>query len=113
MSYPVGTICIGQNHVLNVERNGMQCVIIGSIALTDWKASDGSQGTSYLYQVEWADGEISASEHYNLKRKDLFTKEELSAINTRLYPKDREKVSAVISAALKEAKKAIADGEKV
>lgn len=111
MSYPVGTICIGQKLLVDTEFNGLQCVVINPIAwISSWKDFAGNpRHPAYAYRVQWSDGRRHFVEHHNLKRKDLFTKEELSAINTRLYPKDREKVSAVISAALKAAE----SGEKV
>lgn len=113
MSYPVGTICIGQNHVIDTERNGMECVITDEPRPRAWHHHDGTTGTSVLYEVEWADGTVSATEHRNLKRKSDYDKDKRAEAEMAAKDRDRQKVSKLIAACKKAAESAIEAGEKV
>src|SRR6185312_12086484 len=70
MSYPVGTICVGQNLVSHPERNGVECAIIKPLQWVETiNLRKGREGWDYRYQVRWADGLVSWQLHSQLKRK--------------------------------------------
>lgn len=105
MSYPVGTICIGQNFVVNTERNGMECVIEAPAQYMEFIGiQDDRRYKGVFYKVRWADGYDCPQEpkYLRLKRHDDEDKEARGRV------KDREKVSKLISDCLK----AIEAGEK-
>lgn len=71
MSEPlsINDVCIGQHFVIDTDRNGMECVIIGG--LQDGIGFDRlgviRMGPAYL--VHWADGEEGVVAPRNLRKK--------------------------------------------
>lgn len=65
----VGDICIGQHFVVDVHRNGMECVIVGGLEFTVCTDTRGYivPGDSYL--VEWSDGVVVEVGPHNLRKK--------------------------------------------
>lgn len=56
-----GTVCVGQNFMLDTHRNGAECVVVRHLlpvgAVYNSRLTNGSKrSTSGLYEVEWFDG---------------------------------------------------------
>lgn len=112
MSYPVGTICVGQNLTEESEWNGMECVIISPAEYCRLRgARTGQIRYAVAYEVRWADGDVSWQEHFQLKPKRDYDEDKRAEDRKKvrdLYnaleaevKRDREKVSESVSAAWK------------
>lgn len=105
MSYPVGTICIGQKHTHDLHLNGMACVVESPIEhYVTWCPHENRNVAGDFYEVRWANGQLTSTEHKNLKRKDRYNEGLRSEIRAGTYTKDRANVSKLISGCLKAAK---------
>lgn len=68
---PVGTVCIGQNYIHHAERNGMECVVIGGLDVSDAVIARTGEvvRACATYEVEWSDGFIDNVQPRHLRRK--------------------------------------------
>ncbi len=67
--FKVGDVAIGCNMKINVDRNGMECVIIEPL---EWRTGIDGIGrveTHMQYFVTWADGKSSNVAHRYLRKK--------------------------------------------
>lgn len=68
--FKVGDICIGQNHIFDLEYNGMECEIIEAFGLHDWHDPDTYEtGKEFGYIVLWADGVEAISNSCYIRKK--------------------------------------------
>lgn len=65
--FKVGDICIGQNFVVDTERNGMECTIIGSLAT--YQLILYNNELLYGYECEGEDGLQFVCAPHNLRLK--------------------------------------------
>lgn len=69
-AFKVGEIAIGQNFVHNIERNGMECEVIGGLEMrTGYGSSTGDRITGMSYLVQWSDGMIRVQRPFQLRKK--------------------------------------------
>lgn len=69
-NFKVGEVLVGQNHIFEKHRNGMECTVIGSLK----KCSGFFRGSGKVeffdgYQVHWANGDVTNSKQKYLRRK--------------------------------------------
>jgi hypothetical protein len=68
--FKVGDVCIGQNFVRDIDRNGVECTIIGGLEPRNYlDFHSGETFLLYCHEVEWSDGLISSIQPKNLRRK--------------------------------------------
>ncbi len=69
--FKVGDICIGQNHVIDVEYNGMECEVIMPFGLHAWHdlKTGAYGGVEAGYVVQWANGKVHICRPQNLRKK--------------------------------------------
>jgi hypothetical protein len=68
--FSLGTICLGQNFVIELFRNDMECEIIGGLQTRQWRNwITGEIGRSICYLVRWADGTDTCQSPHQLRRK--------------------------------------------
>jgi hypothetical protein len=68
--FKVGDICIGQNFVTNVSRNGMEGVVIGGLAVrTARNRVDHVVRTKVGYLIKWTDGVVGHVGPHNIRPK--------------------------------------------
>jgi hypothetical protein len=68
--FKVGEVLVGQNHVKGIDRNGMECTVLG--ALSQRVCHHESVDESYIamrYHVVWADGMETHAAQNKLRRK--------------------------------------------
>ena len=66
----VGDIAIGQNFIVNIERNGMECEIIGGLEMRLAHCVNTGEITECMrYKVRWADGLIWNQKPPYLRKK--------------------------------------------
>ena len=68
--FKVGDVCIGQNHFMHTQFNGMQCEVIGGLEFRHGRL----YGTlvpvnEFQYEVLWANGETTNALPYQLRLK--------------------------------------------
>lgn len=110
MSYPVGTICIGQHLVRDTNRNGQECQIVRLHPPGQYVTVSGERVEGPVYEVQWR-GELFTTviSPQNLRRKDLYNQELRSDIRKGRYTKETKNVADLVA----KAEAAIAAGEKV
>jgi hypothetical protein len=70
MSIKVGTICVGTGHIAAPYFNGMECEVVGPLAVrTVQSRVTGESRDQLCYIVQWANGERLASVPERLKPK--------------------------------------------
>lgn len=68
--FKVGEICIGQNHIRDLYKNGLECEIIVGFGLHEWAHHDtGEAGQSMGYVVLWANGDEHVCEPKYIRKK--------------------------------------------
>lgn len=68
-NFKVGEVLVGQNHVLMPERNGMECVVVGSLRTSEAKDILGNVTVAARYEVLWVDGRHTLAKPSYLRRK--------------------------------------------
>lgn len=77
--FKVGEILVGQNHIINTEKNGMECEVIGDLVMrTGYPGGlNLPPETKLQYLVRWANGqEWNACPQYLRRRKPPTTGEQ-------------------------------------
>jgi len=67
--FQIGEIVIGQGFTYNPERNGMECEIIEGVLIRRVRWKGGREGEELTYLVKWPDGELTAQEPHQLRKK--------------------------------------------
>lgn len=67
--FKVGDICIGQNHITDVENNGMECTILSDGSFYAGPNRHGRYVSGVCFLVRWADGENRLAMLYTLRKK--------------------------------------------
>lgn len=72
----IGDVCIGQNHILDLHLNGMECVVTEPLEFVTAFNSLGEIVRDRAYGVRWADGtDAYAAPQYLRKRRPPSTDE--------------------------------------
>lgn len=68
--FKLGEVCVGQNFVHTVKRNGQECEIITSLAIRDYRdAATKEVRLGSVYYVRWSDGSEHAAHPHQLRKK--------------------------------------------
>jgi hypothetical protein len=66
----IGAVCIGVNAKWRFDREGMECTVIGGLAMRTFTINkDGDCLTAPAYEVQWADSEITCAYPDQLRLK--------------------------------------------
>lgn len=68
--FKVGEILVGQDFFRNPRRNGMECEVVGGLALHHWRCTTtGEIGKGMNYEVKWSDGSVTVQAPHQLRRR--------------------------------------------